>query len=285
MTEQISFMAANETRFVTAKERYGIWPTTVWEINAKDSFTKSLKKAIGDAGQNRQSAFEKDDPTSLSTYRGKLTASIFSPQIAAYALNFYAPQDGGLIADPFAGGGTRAIMSAALGHSYVGTELRREEQEDVNARIKSLGYDHRARVVHDDARNLSHHVQGADMILTCPPYWNLEKYGGGDSDLSSCASYDDFILAIQQVAEECLLAIKSGGIAVWVVGLHRDAKGYLLPINHDVTRAHRMAGWMLKEEVVIRRINDGSITRVGQFERGRRHLIRQHEYALVFVAP
>lgn len=285
MTEQIPLIESGKSQFITAKERYGTWPTTVWESNPKDSFTKSLKKEIGDAGQNRKSSFEKDDPTSLSTYRGKLTASIFSPQIAAYALNFYAPSEGGLIADPFAGGGTRAIMSAALGHNYIGTELREEEQQDVNRRVSNLGYEAQAFVVHDDGRNLDRHVKNADMILTCPPYWNLEKYDGGDKDLSSCDTYDGFVDAIQEVAEACLRSIKPGGIAVWVVGLHRDRKGYLLPLNHDVAAAHRRAGWILKEEVVIRRVNDGSITRVGQFERGRRHLIRQHEYALVLVAP
>ena len=285
MTEQIPLISNEASQFVTAKERYGTWPTTVWESNPKDAFTKSLKRAIGDAGQNRESAFEKDDPKSLSTYRGKLTASIFSPQIAAYALNFYAPETGGLIADPFAGGGTRAIMSAALGHRYIGTELRLEEQEDVNNRIASLGYADNAAVLHGDGRYLHQHVTGADMILTCPPYWNLEKYGGGDSDLSACRTYEDFIAAIGQVAESCRKAVRPGGVSVWVVGLHRDKDGWLLPLNHDVSAAHRRAGWMLKEEVVIRRVNDGSITRVGQFERGRKHLVRQHEYALVFVAP
>jgi len=275
---------SHETPFVTAKERYGIWPTTVWESNNKDSFTKSLKKAIGDAGQNRQSVFEKDDPTSLSTYRGKLTASIFSPQIAAYALNFYAPAAGGFIADPFAGGGTRAIMSAALGHTYVGTELRKTEQIDVNRRLEQLGYGDKARVECDDARNIDKYAQNADMILTCPPYWNLEKYDGGANDLSSCKTYDDFVVGVQEVAKSCLLSVKAGAVSVWVVGLHRDTKGNLLPLHHDVARAHAAVGWNLKEEIVIRRINDGSITRVGQFERGRKHLVRQHEYAMVFTA-
>jgi len=273
-----------ETPFVTAKERYGIWPTTVWEVDSRDKYTKSLKALIGDAGQNREGAFETNDPTSLSTYRGKLTASIFSPALAAWALNLYAP-DNGLIADPFAGGGTRAIMSAMLGHTYYGAELRKEEQRDVMDRARSLGFDHAIDVRCDDGRNIDSFVHGADMILTCPPYWNLEKYGGGANDLSQCESYEEFVSAIFEVAQACLRSVKPGSAAVWFVGLHRDRHGNLLALNHDIARAHQQAGWLFREEIVVRRINDGSITRVGQFERGKKHLIRQHEYALVFKAP
>lgn len=281
---QERMIETEETPFRTAKERYGIWPTTVWEVDSRDKYTKSLKKLIGDAGQNREGAFETDDPNSLSTYRGKLTASIFSPALAAWALNLYAPE-GALVADPFSGGGTRAIVAAMLGHTYYGTELRKEEQSDVMSRARSLGLDHAIDVRCDDARNIDLFVHGADMILTCPPYWNLEKYGGGEKDLSQCKSYDEFVSAIFDVAQTCLRAIKPGATAVWFVGLHRDKKGNLLALNHDIARAHQKAGWLFREEIVVRRVNDGSITRVGQFERGKKHLIRQHEYALVFKAP
>lgn len=283
MAEQTRIDVSSDAPFVTAKERYGIWPTTVWEVDSRDKYTKSLKKLIGDSGQNRAGSFEADDPTSLSTYRGKLTASIFSPALAAWALNLYSP-DGGLIADPFAGGGTRAIVSAMLGHTYYGTEIREEEQKDVMARARSLQFDHAIDIRCDDGRNIDQFVHGADMVLTCPPYWNLEKYNGGENDLSMCKSYDEFLEGIGEVAKSCLRAVKPGATAVWFVGLHRDRQGNLLALNHDIARVHRKAGWLFREEIVVRRINDGSITRVGQFERGKKHLIRQHEYALVFKA-
>lgn len=284
MAEQTRIAMPDEAAFVTAKDRYGIWPTTVWEVDSRDKYTRSLKALIGDAGQNREGAFEANDPTSLSTYRGKLTASIFSPALAAWALNLYAPNDG-VIADPFAGGGTRAIVAAMLGHYYIGTELREAEQRDVMARATSLQLDHAIEVHCADGRNLDRFVDKADMILTCPPYWNLEKYGGGEKDLSQCKSYEQFIAAVFEVAETCLRSVKPGAAAVWFVGLHRDKAGNLLALNHDIAKAHQRAGWLFREEIVVRRVNDGSITRVGQFERGKRHLIRQHEYALVFKAP
>lgn len=284
MAEQTRIDIASDLSFVSAKERYGIWPTTVWDVDSRDHYTNTMKKLIGDSGQNREGSFETDDPTSLSTYRGKLTASVFSPAITAWALNLYAPQ-GGMIADPFAGGGTRAIMSAMFGHSYYGTELRAEEQKEVMDRVRNLGLDHAVTIRCGDGRQIDSFVNAADMVLTCPPYWNLEKYGGGDNDLSAAATYEDFIDGIREVAAACLRSVKPGATSVWVVGLHRDSKGNLLALNHDVARAHQDAGWLLREEIVIRRINDGSITRIGQFDKGRKHLVRQHEYALVFKAP
>jgi hypothetical protein len=33
----------------------------------------------------------------------------------------------------------------------------------------------------------------ADMILTCPPYWNIEKYESCNGQLSDEKSYDSFL--------------------------------------------------------------------------------------------
>ena len=266
--------------FQTARERYGIWPTTVWEADVKDPLTRELKRLIGDRGEAREGVFTKD-ADDASTYRGKLSASIFSPAVAAWAMNLYLTRPC-LVADPFAGGGTRAIMAAALGHKYIGTELRTEEADAVNERIATLGYGDRARVVVDDARNLAQHVQRADMVLTCPPYWNLEKYNGGPSDLSMAPTYSLFLDGIEAVARSCRAALKPGAVAFWVAGLHRQPNGALLPLHHGIAEAHRRVGFEPREEIVIHRTNDGSMTRIGQFEKGNRHLVRQHEYGLVF---
>ena len=281
---QIDIFGNEESPFASAKERYGLWPVTVWDVDVRDPYTRKLRDAIGDAGQNREGSFTKDTDDK-STYRGKLSASIFSPAVASWALNLYAPADGGTVVDPFAGGGTRAIIAASLGHHYVGTELREDEAADVTGRATALGFADRVRIVHGDARSIDQHVRDADVLLTCPPYWNMERYEGGPADLSQAATYDEFLEGIRDVAKAALFTLKPGAAAVWVVGLHRTSDGTLLPLNHDIARVHRDVGWVFREEIVLRRIGDGSMTRIGQFEKGRGHLVRQHEYALVFRKP
>src|SRR5690348_9558653 len=111
--------------FTTAKDRLGTWPVTVWEVDHSDAIEKQFKKLIGDTGEARQECFT-EATNDRSIYRGKVTESIFSPSVASWLLNAYAPKDG-LCIDPFAGGGTRAILSAKHGLRYEGTEIRESE--------------------------------------------------------------------------------------------------------------------------------------------------------------
>ena len=108
--------------FVSAKERYGIWPVTVWDCDMQERDTKELKRVIGDSdmASARAGALHKTRHESVDgTYGYQNGASVFNPAIAAWILNLYAP-GGGFCYDPFAGGGTRAIMAAKHGLAYIG---------------------------------------------------------------------------------------------------------------------------------------------------------------------
>lgn len=271
--------------FATAKDRLGVWPTTIWEVDYSDSLNKQFKKLLGDTGDARAECFTKktDDK---SVYRGKVTASVFNPSVASWLLNAYAPKEG-VCLDPFAGGGTRAILAAKHGLKYKGMEIRRAEVEAVEQRCVAAGVADMVRIDCADARAMTSFVgKGVgDFLITCPPYWNLEVYGGGEKDLSGIKSYSEFLVALRDVIDECFAALKPGARACWVVGLIRDVDGALLPMNHDVARLHIDAGFALKEEIILVQKNNGAMQRVGQFERGHKHLVRLHEYALVFTKP
>lgn len=289
--------------FKTAKDRYGVWPTTVWECDAHDSKTLRLKELIGDGGGARRGSgvsaypdkrrasarFEcftkaSDD---MSVYRGKTTESIFSPATASWILNCFAPIGGGLCFDPFAGGGTRAIMAAKHGLFYLGVELRQEEVEAVYQRLTFCGVDEKqAHIVRGDSRDCTSiaHDNTADFLLTCPPYWNLEQYNGGENDLSMIKDYGQFIEEMAKVVGETHRILRPGALSCWVVGLHRHKNGNLAPLHHDIVRLHEEAGFSLMEEVILSQKNNGAIQRVGNFDKGNRRLIRTHEYLLVFKA-
>lgn len=306
--------------FKSALERYGVWPTTVWAVDHQDKVTRELKQLIGDVGvtrkislavpgashlafmrggrrsyasersydgmaawsrQTREGAFTAaaDDE---SVYRGKVTASIFSPAVAAWLLNCFAPKTG-LCFDPFAGGGTRAIMAAKRGLRYLGVELRPDEVAAVNARVLHCGITEGVEILCGDSRTCDEIPAGAaDFTLTCPPYWTLEQYDGGPGDLSMIESYPDFIRELGRVVHQTARILKPGSTSCWVVGLHRDDAGCLTPLHHDLTRLHSEAGFTLREEIVLHQTGNGAIQRIGNFDKGMRRLIRVHEYAMVY---
>jgi DNA modification methylase len=280
--------------FKTALDRYGVWPVTVWDCDKSDRMTQRLKKSMDD-GKGREGCWNTSQSGGLhwlganrhatvnGTYGYQSGASIFDPAVAAWLLNCYAPKDG-LCFDPFAGGGTRAIMAAKHGMRYVGIELRREEVEAVARRLVQTNTSG-AMCVQGDARDCRKHVSdaSADFLITCPPYYDLERYDGGPADLSMCKTYAEFLDGLRQVVAETYRILKPGANACWVVGLHRDAAGGLLAIHHDLARMHVEQGFRFKEEIILAHRNNGAIQRVGNFDKGDRRLIRTHEYALVFV--
>lgn len=275
----VNLWGEEERPFESAKDRIGTWPVTVWDCDHSDPTMRALKAAVGDSGEAREGAF----PGS-GCY--DLTASIFNPAVALWALNCWAPE-AGVCFDPFAGGGTRAIAAASKGLTYIGTELREEESTAVRARAESLGYGQLVTIHTTDARQAADHIApgSADFLLTCPPYWTLERYHGGPQDLSELKTLAAFQEALYTTAVEASVILKPGALACWVIGLMRDASGALLPLHHTLTRAHEAAGYTLHEEVVLAQRNNGAIQRVGNFSKGNRYLVRTHEYLLVYRAP
>lgn len=268
--------------FRSAKERYGVWPLTVWPCDHQDAQMRRLRALVSDNGEQRAECFTAvaDDE---SVYRGKVTVSVFNPVTALRLLNAYAPPTG-ICFDPFAGGGTRAIMSAKHGLRYVGCEIRAEECRAIRERVQRLDLESSVEIVEVDARFAATFIgQGvADFLLTCPPYWNLEKYNGGPADLSNSPTWERFREDLSAVIGQTAVILKTGAISCWVVGLLRDSGGELLPLHHAVATAHAKHGFRLKEEIILHQIGNGAIQRVGNFDKGHHHLVRVHEYALVF---
>ena len=274
----------NWTIFETAKEKYGVWPLTVWPCNHSNKLYKILKNQVGDIGESRLGCFRelRDDK---SLYGGKFPASIFNPQVGIWIMNCFAPKEG-ICFDPFAGGGTRAVIAAKHGMDYVGVELRGAEIDNITHICHKNGVS--VRIIEGDAVDCVELVGKenlADFLITCPPYWNLEKYNGGPNDLSMLGSYDEFLQALSCVIEGCFKILKPGALSCWVVGLHRDSDGGLLALNHDVGRLHREVGFKMREEIILNNLNTGAILRVGNFDKGNKWLIRTHEYVLVFEKP
>jgi hypothetical protein len=277
--------------FRTAKERYGIWPITVWDCNMSDPMTRRLKALVGDDGNARESG---DGYTIFANRRRHAGTSdhlsggkigIFNPAVAAWILNCYAPIGGGFCFDPFAGGGTRAIMAAKHDLLYCGYEIRQQEVDAVVSRCVAAGVGDDVTIVHGDSRHCDKVGDGSqDFLFTCPPYWTLEQYNGGPGDLSMLSDYQEFLNAIGDVIAETFRVLRVGSISCWVVGMTRD-EGRLIPLHHDIARLHTEAGFVFHEEVVLSLTNNGAVQRVGMFDRGNRFLVRTHEYLLVFKKP
>ena len=268
---------------------YDTYPMTVWELSAADMhLTLAIKDIVGDKGEARADSASMGF-RSIDTKGADAYVSVFNPQIIGTIIDLYRDEIGPFIYDPFGGGGTRGIISAYEGYDYLGMEIRDEEVRSIDSNIATIQSSHgipsgSCIMYCGDSRRSPLKDGQADTIITCPPYWNMEKYNGGPDDLSMASTYDQYLDMLYVVVEECLRVLKPGGLAFWITGLHRDSDGHLLPINRDVQAIHGRLGMPTREEVILyKRRSTTAPRRMGTYLKGRHLLIRNHEYLTIFT--
>jgi tRNA1(Val) A37 N6-methylase TrmN6 len=259
-----------------------IEPTTIWTFNPpRSNVQEALREYVGDDGSSRAESFMggKFLPAAPGVEASD-KASVFNPELAAWIIKAYS-NPGDIVIDPFAGGGTRGIIAGTLDRQYVGVDIRTDEVERVQARVATLGLEDEVKVYAADSCSYRWPTRG-DLLLTCPPYWNLEVYSDDPSDLSTCPTYGEFVHQLGKVILASRYGVVDGGFIVWVVGDFRHPKtGELIHMAADVIRLHQKAGAWLYDMAVYDVNNTQATRRVGQFDKTRK-LVRVHEHVLIF---
>lgn len=131
-----------------------------------------------------------------------------------------------------------------------------------------------------DIRALVGDVQ-ADLVLSCPPYADLEVYSDHPADISNM-DYPDFLAAYRTIIAETCSLLREDRFAVFVVGEARDRGGYLYGLIPDTVDAFRDAGLRYyNDAVLLTAIGSTPVRAAGMFR--NRKLGRVHQNVLVFV--
>lgn len=217
--------------------------------------------------------------------------SLFDPVVAETMVRWYSPSDG-VVLDPFAGGSVRGIVSHALGRSYYGIDVRAEQIEANEQQFDAFIAEHETDgaavpcewVLGDSSDPaVANSLPRADMILTCPPYGDLERYSDLPSDLSTLG-YDDFAVAYRRAVEMSLDRLRDDRFAVWVVGNYRDKRtGHMRDLVGLTVDAHAEAGASYHSDLIIVDPSGTAAQRAPRTFPAFRRPLRLHQYALVFV--
>lgn len=216
-----------------------------------------------------------------------VSTSIFDPTLCELIYRWFCPP-GGLVVDPFAGGSVRGVVAALLGRRYVGVELR-PEQVEANRRqwreIKPRGSAYPTpRWIVGDARNILQLCGGveADMVFSCPPYHDLERYSDDPRDLSAMP-YLEFLRVYRRIIIDSLQLLRPDRFGCFVVANIRDRKGIYRNLVGQTIAAFRAGGARLYNDAVL-------VTPVGTLAmraerpfRATRKLAKGHQNVLVFV--
>jgi len=103
----------------------------------------------------------------------------FPETLAAEFIGFFTKR-GETVLDPMMGTGSALVAALEMGRAAIGVELLPKYAEIAEERLRKAG--DAFRVICDDARNLAAHEIGeVDYILTSPPYWDMLRMKGWET--------------------------------------------------------------------------------------------------------
>jgi DNA modification methylase len=86
------------------------------------------------------------------------------------------------------------------------------------------------------------------MVLTSPPYFNLELYTAGQQSTNTYPTWEGWTEQwLKPVILGCLAHLKPGGVSCWSVKNFKTDKKY--PLADVTKKIHQEAGWHLVQTV------------------------------------
>lgn len=271
------------------RDRFGEPPFTILRGHSPE--WRRRKKQWLDAGIGRDDGREKIDATAYKGAKGlgavDTDTSIFDPFLCELLVNWFS-EEGDTIYDPFAGGSCRGLVAGRLKRKYVGVDVRKPQVEVNVAASSEFDYGDGGIaaewIIDDSTRDgiIEKIPAGFDLMLSCPPYGNLEVYSKQSDDISNM-SYAAFLERYRAAIQYGYDCARRGAAAVWVVGEYRDKNGHYVGFVPDTVRAFMDAGWRFYNEAIMMSPLGSAPQRAESQFKASKKLCKVHQNVLTFV--
>lgn len=267
---------------------HGIWP---WSVLDQSTPAWKSRKAHWQAFRVDDLAPRAHASAMIATGRHGTKSggvSAFDPLLAELAYTWFCPP-GGTVLDPMAGGPVRGLVAGALGLQYVGVDLSGAQVSANKGRADAWHQDGtplpaRPLWVHGDALD---HLAGVpdgtfDYALTCPPYWNRERYSDDPRDLSAM-KWPEFLNTHAHIIRETVRCLRPDRFLTWAISDVRDHRGHLRGLPAHTVDAFTTAGaHLVNEQVLVEPAGLRAKTTRPPWE-ACRTTTRRHQFVLTFV--
>lgn len=254
------------------------------------SLPLSIMEFTNDDVKWESAYFEQDDSEKRRgddcKYLPGLGMSEFSSAVCEFIVKYWSMKHS-VIVDPFAGRATRAIISSKLKRCYYGYEISpntydRSLEQYIRAGVSHTNstYPHPTLYMNDGCKMLMTPDDFAHLVMTCPPYGNLEKYESVPNQLSDHKDYDVFLADIEMCIKNIYRVLKPGGFCCWICGDWRSSKGFH-QFSHDSIRLFNENGLKSHDTVIIKNNSPFAPLMAGKCA-SKRITAKTHEYLLVF---
>jgi DNA modification methylase len=279
------------------KDKYIVPPFSI--LDAKSGYWMERKKEWENILQDRTDNIRnitargntcyKNNYDNVDAYYGlksKGTISTFDPFLCEILIK-WCSTPAMRILDPFAGGIVRGAVAGVLGRKYTGYDINQKQVAHNITRWRQLAMqyvniENDVVWVNDDSENMRLADKTFDMLLTCPPYYNLEVYTDNPNDLSCQKTYEDFIKKYTNIIQICYNKLKDNSFAVIVVAEIRDNNGIMCGFVPDTINAFKQAGFKYYNEMILEnRVVSLGVRCPKYFDQSRK-VGRHHQNVLVF---
>ena len=252
------------------------------EIKYKDLYqrTREHRKELGISFKEYIDKYVSQED--LEKEQAKIVAqgvSILDPVMAEIVCRWFG-QENGKAFDCFAGDSVFGFVAAYLGNDFTGVELREKQAALNNERVEGMN----ARYICDDGQNVAQHIEpeSQDLLFSCPPYFDLEKYSDLPNDASNQGSYEDFIKILENAFTGAVSCLKENRFAAICVGDVRDKNtGFYYDFCGDIKRIFKQNGMRLYNEIILVEQTASTALRASRYMDSRK-VAKTHQHLLVF---
>jgi DNA modification methylase len=203
------------------------------------------------------------------TQSSRTEFSPFQTEIGTLCAEFYC-RDTFLIYDPFAGWGERHKCCVDASRNYYGIDKS-------PAAIKYAK--EKFNVENHLGDSLEKEIPYHDGLITCPPYWNLEKYEGGG--LSSLKSWEEFLIFYKKIFERAAEKAMIGATYCIMVGDWRK-KHKFYNLSFETERIMKSLGFETWDKVIVNQKKIYNYLRMGYNAKKFGYSCKVHQYLLIF---
>lgn len=272
----------NETPRTSLFETFLVPPFSL--LDTRQAYWKQRKKAWLDfgirseVGRGDNLVFSKN----IQLSDNDNGTSVFDPVLCEIMYRWFCPE-GGTIFDPFSGGSVRGIIAKLTGHIYTGIDLRQEQVEANRANAEELDVEQLGLTwICDDSLNMDKHIAdgSADMIFTCPPYFDLEQYSDDPRDISNM-DYEGFTAVFEKILAKAAGKLKDNRFYVIVISDVRDKAGAYRDITGTIKNTLAKCGLCLYNDIILLNTVGSAAFRARRAMKNRK-TVRVHQNVLVF---
>jgi DNA modification methylase len=259
---------------ISVKEQFGflplsiIKPTKESKLRWKDAYFSDNEIDI----RKTSSGYTEDGIQKMSEFHAGVAENIIR----------YWSMKGSKVVDPFAGRVTRAVVTTKLDREYYGYEITPNTYKRALTHFDKHNIS--PNLYKGDGCKLEHTEDNfADLVFTCPPYFNIEQYETCDNQLSDIKDYDTFMDSMGECIKNVKRVLKEGAWAVFVVADFRVG-GELKSFSSDLIQRFKNNDMIHYDTIIMENISPFATLTAYQAA-CKRYTPKTHEYILVFRKP